>query len=313
MKTAKKTNDVIQILKKQNIESLFFMDVGAKDRLDYCSELATITEITGFEPNPIEFQILENKYHKHPFKSLHLKAECLSDVNGEAMLHIMKHASMSSLLPSDMNNYQKHFGTYRQFETWKDNMDLDKKVKVTSIRLDDFHSTSDAVIDYLKIDTQGSELKVLEGAEKLLNAKRVSLLKIEVSTIAVYQNQAMFSDIDLFMRNKGYVLVDFMTYRENYKPVFGKPQDKQHHFAPCGDAIYMADASFFTVAAQIKSAILLLWLGYYSLGTHLLKNSELSLNDQKTITAFQFISPRSKIKQLLINVCPPLLLHWLKK
>lgn len=308
-----KTNDLIQILKKQNIESLFFIDVGAKDRLDFCPELMSITEMVGFEPNQDELNLLENKYRNNLFKSLHLDARCLSEHNGETVLHITKHASMSSLLASDTDNYQKHFGTYRQFEKWKENIAIDKTVNVTSIRLDDYLQTPDTVIDYLKIDTQGSELKVLHGAEKLLDAKRINLLKIEVSTVAVYQNQVMFSDIDFFLRSKGYVLVDYITYRDNYKPVFGKLQDKQHHYAPCGDAVYILDSPFLTPQNKIKSAVLLLWLGYYSLGFHLLQNSTITKNDQKTISAFRFTEPRNIFKQLFINLCPPMLLHWLKK
>lgn len=95
-KTMRQTNDLIQFLKKQNIESLFFTDVGAKDRLDYCSELSSITAMIGFEPNVAEFELLKNKYQQHPFQSLQLESSCLSDSNGEVDFHITKHASMSS-------------------------------------------------------------------------------------------------------------------------------------------------------------------------------------------------------------------------
>lgn len=216
-------------------------------------------------------------------------------------------------MPSDGQNYQKHFGTYQQFEKWNDNITLDKTVRVSSVTLDDYTNSSETTIDYLKIDTQGSELKVLQGAEKLLNAKRINLLKIEVSTVAVYQHQVLFSDIDLFLRNKGYVLVDFMTYRQNYRPVFGKPEHKQHHYAPCGDAVYILDTQYLTEPNKIKSAVLLFWLGYYSLGSHLLRSTAITKNDQKIISEFRFAEPRSKFKQLLVNLCPPMLLHWFKK
>ncbi|WP_333877149.1 FkbM family methyltransferase [Flavobacterium sp.] len=292
---------------------MFFIDVGSKDRLDSCFELSSITDMVGFEPNPIELDRLRNKNQQHPFQSLQLESSCLSDSNGEVDFYITKHASMSSLLPSDAQNYRKHFGTYQQFVQWQDNIALDKIVRVPSITLDDYLKDFTANVDYLKIDTQGSELQVLKGAEKWLNDKRINVLKIEVSTVAVYQNQVLFSDIDVFLRSKGYVLVDFMTYRDNYRPVFGKPEHKQHHYAPCGDAIYILDTQYLTESNTIKSAVLLFWLGYYSLGFHLLQNTAITKNDQKSISAFRFTEPRSKLKQLLINLCPPMLLHWLKK
>jgi len=313
LKTTKKTNDLIQILKKQDIESLSFIDVGAKDFLEHCPELAPMTILTGFEPNQDELNLLKNKYQNHTFKTLKLEAECLSDINGETDFYITKHASMSSLLPLDLENYQKHFGLYRQFGNWKDNVAVDKIITVKTLKLDDYIKTPDSTIDFIKIDTQGSELRILKGAENLLNEKRINVLKIEVSTIAVYQDQVMFSDVDIYLRSKGYVLIDFITYRNTYKPVFGKQHHRQHHYAPCGDAIYVLDSSFLNNENAIKSAVILLWQGYYSLGMYLLKNSAMPKNEQKIISEFRFTEPRSKIKQLLHNLCPPLFLHWIKK
>jgi len=310
---AQKTNDLIQVLKKQNIESLFFIDVGAKEVLDFCPDLASITNIIGFEPNPKEFESLVNKYIRHSFKSLKLEPLCLSDIDGKIDFHITKHSSMSSLLPSDPENYRKHFGHYQQFEKWKDNIITEKTLSIDSVQLDNYFHQPVPVIDFLKIDTQGSELKILHGAEKLLDGKRINMLKIEVSTIPVYKGQVLFSDIDIFLRGKGYTLVDFITYRENYQPVFGRPHHKQQHYAACGDAIYILDSEFLTSENKIKSATLLLWLGYYSLSAHLLQNSLLTKNDQKTISAFLFTQPKSTIKQLFVNLCPPLFLYWLKK
>ncbi|WP_181369006.1 FkbM family methyltransferase [Flavobacterium pallidum] len=305
-------NQIIPILNHHNIESLFFIDVGAKDKLDFIHELSSITNMVGFEPNPAELQLLQEKYRKHPFKSLELSGQCLSDTEGEVSFNITKHASMSSLLETDADNYQKHFGLYSNFNSWKSNIEIENVVKVAAVKLDNFIKDQNAVIDYLKIDTQGSELKILHGAEKLLSAKRINILKIEVSTIAVYQNQVMFSDIDIYLRDKGYVLVDFITYRQHYKPVFGNSH-KSYHSAPCGDAVYVLKPEFLTNQNKVKSGFLLLWMGYYSLGSYLLRESGLSMQEHNILTAFDFVSRGEKIKQLLKNICPPIILHWLTK
>ncbi|QBZ96859.1 FkbM family methyltransferase [Flavobacterium sangjuense] len=308
-----KTNDLVQILKRKNIESLFFIDVGAKDKLDFLEDLSTITNIIGFEPNPIELEILKEKYIQHNFKSLALIGDCLSDCEGEVSFNVTKHSSMSSLLETDLGNYQKHFGLYKNFDNWKSNIAIENVIKTSAVTLDNFIKDKDETIDYLKIDTQGSELKILHGAEKLLNEKRINILKVEVSTIAVYQNQVLFSDIDIYLRDKGYVLVDFITYRENYTPVLANSHDKNCHYAPCGDAIYVLDSEFLSNENKIKSGFLLLWLGYYSLGSYLLNTSSLSMEEQKVFTNHNFISFRKKIKQLIINLCPPMVLQWVKK
>jgi FkbM family methyltransferase len=304
---------IITIFNNHNIESLFFIDVGAKDKLEFLDELASITAIIGFEPNPAELDFVKTKYLKHNFKSLVLSGNCLSDCEGEVSFNITKHASMSSLLETDLGNYQKHFGLYKNFKNWKSNIEIENVIKTAAVTLDTFIKDKNEAIDYLKIDTQGSELKILHGAKKLLTAKRANILKIEVSTIAVYQDQVMFSDIDIYLRDKGYVLVDFITYRDNYTPILGNSQDRNAHSAPCGDAIYVLDPEFLTNENKIKSGFLLLWLGYYSLGSHLINMSDLSIEEQKILINHDFISFRKKIKQLLINLCPPIVLHWFKK
>ncbi|MCF6128466.1 FkbM family methyltransferase [Flavobacterium sp. AS60] len=306
-------NRIITILKKHNIDSLFFIDVGAKDKLDFLEDLSTITNIVGFEPNPIELEILKEKYIQHNFKSLALIGNCLSDYEGEVSFNVTKHSSMSSLLETDLGNYQKHFGLYKNFDNWKSNIAIENVIKTSAVTLDNFIKDKNETIDYLKIDTQGSELKILHGAAKLLNEKRINILKVEVSTIAVYQNQVLFSDIDIYLRDKGYVLVDFITYRENYTPVLANSHDKNCHYAPCGDAIYVLDSEFLSNENKIKSGFLLLWLGYYSLGSYLLNTSGLSIEEQKVFTNHNFISFRKKIKQLIINLCPPMVLQWFKK
>jgi FkbM family methyltransferase len=305
-------NQIVNIFNNHAIQSLFFIDVGAKDKLDFLEELSSITTIIGFEPNPQELGLLKEKYRKNNFKSIELSGNCLSDYNGEVSFNITKHSSMSSLLVKDLDNYQKHFGLYKNYENWKSNIEIDNVIKVSAVKLDNFIKDKKGIIDYLKIDTQGSELKILHGAEKLLDEKRINILKVEVSTIAVYQNQVMFSDIDIYLRDKGYLLVDFITYRENYTPVFGNLHDKNSHYGSCGDAIYVLAPEFLTNENKIKSGFLLLWLGYYSLGSSLINTSDLSIEGQKVFSNHDFNSLRKKVKQLFINLCPPIVLHWFK-
>jgi len=305
-------NQLVDIFNKHRIESLFFIDIGAKDELDFLGTVSSITTIVGFEPNPIELKRLKEKYSKNNFKSLELLADCVSDAEGTVSFNIANRSSMSSLLEKDADNYQKHFGLYKNFENWKSNIGIDSVITTSAITLDHFITDKNAVIDYLKIDTQGSELKILRGAEKLLNEKRINVLKIEVSTIAVYQDQVLFSDIDIYLRHKGYILVDLITYKENYAPVFGDTHDKNPHATPCGDAIYVLDSGFLTNENKIKSGVLLLWLGYASLGSYLINTSDLSSEEKKVLANYDFRPFGKRIKQLVVNLCPPIVLHWFK-
>ena len=53
-------------------------------------------------------------------------------------------------------------------------------------------------IDFLKMDVQGGELAVIEGAQKALGA--VSVIETEVEFVPLYEQQPLFADIDIALR-----------------------------------------------------------------------------------------------------------------
>ena len=59
-------------------------------------------------------------------------------------------------------------------------------------------------VDFLKLDTQGSELDILMGSIQILS--KTSLVEIEVEFSPIYEGQPLFADVDTFMRANGFVL-----------------------------------------------------------------------------------------------------------
>ena len=81
----------------------------------------------------------------------------------------------------------------------------DGEEMVTLTTLDEWlASSSFDQVHVLKLDTQGSELGVLEGAERELANVRV--LEIEVELNPIYEGQPLFGDVDRFLRDRGFVL-----------------------------------------------------------------------------------------------------------
>jgi FkbM family methyltransferase len=60
---------------------------------------------------------------------------------------------------------------------------------------------------YLKADTQGYELAVLEGAGDLLNA--CPLVELELSFVELYDGQPLFDEVHAWMQARGYRPVSF--------------------------------------------------------------------------------------------------------
>ena len=67
-------------------------------------------------------------------------------------------------------------------------------------------------IDVLKIDTQGSELSILQGATQALES--ILCLEVEVEYLPMYEGQPLHMDVDRFVRPFGFLLawVDTHTW-----------------------------------------------------------------------------------------------------
>lgn len=303
-------DELKKILLSQNINSFCFVDAGAKDKIESIPEINELLEIHAFEPNPQEFKKLQNKYLSHPFQQLKINNTALHSYLGKSDFNIAQRASMSSLLLPDHSNYKKNFGNYSHYNSWENNISTAKTIHVDLETLDNYFNDKQTSIDYLKIDTQGSELSILKGGEGLLKQKRIRVIKVEVSMVPVYKDQALFADIDTYLRSHRFALVDFINYPSNYQPLFSK--SKVEHIAPCGDAVYYLDNSNSSKGDKLKIAIVLWWLGYKSLTKSLLKGGDFNENVHNGIDRIRAINENSFLKKILKSLVPPIVLQVLK-
>jgi FkbM family methyltransferase len=119
----------------------------------------------------------------------------LSNHSGELNIHVHDdHTPSSSLLPSTANNTTLFPITERQ-----------SSVRIKAERLDIF--VKDRALDLssgalMKIDVQGYELAVLEGARDTL--KLTHAVIVEVILDKLYENQSRFEDVFAFMIAAGF-------------------------------------------------------------------------------------------------------------
>ncbi len=101
-------------------------------------------------------------------------------------------------------------------------------------------------VDFIKIDTQGAELEILQGGRELVDS--VLGLEIEVEFLDVYKNQPLFGDIDAWIRSKGFILFDISK-------IFGKRLTVSQEFQSngqlvWGDALYFRDVNYIFNKSQ---------------------------------------------------------------
>lgn len=118
----------------------------------------------------------------------------LGDGRQHTLYQARELTGMTSLLRPD----RKALRFFNGFENFGQ---IEREVPVQTTRLDDVAEIG--MVDFLKMDIQGSELEVLKyGKEKL---SRAVFIQLEVSFIALYENQPTLGDIDVWMRAQGFV------------------------------------------------------------------------------------------------------------
>ncbi len=95
------------------------------------------------------------------------------------------------------------------------------------------------VIDFIKVDTQGSELDIIRGATETIK-NGVMGLEVEVEFAEIYKGQHFFEDVNTFLREHGFVFFDFtQTTHWRKKKFFGSGQ------LVSADALYFKKLDLF--------------------------------------------------------------------
>jgi FkbM family methyltransferase len=174
------------------------IDAGA-NRGDFTATLLATLQaprIHAFEPASGTFAGLQARHGSQPGVTLNQAG--LGDQPGELTLQIFDNEALNSFLPL-ATGAAEVFGTVAQRQ---------QSVPVTTL---DAYAAKHGIdrIDLLKIDTQGFELRVLQGARGLLQAGRVRSVLLELNFMALYQDQAPPYEVMAFLAKHDLHLVDF--------------------------------------------------------------------------------------------------------
>ncbi len=88
-----------------------------------------------------------------------------------------------------------------------------------------------ASVDFMKLNVQGAELEILRAGEKVL--PEVVGLLVEVAFVENYKGRPLFSDVDLWLRSRGFTFFEFispLTVGRNASPVSTRLLPGYHHW-----------------------------------------------------------------------------------
>lgn len=192
---------------------LGFIDIGARGGIHKMVDpLAGVTAVMGFEPDREECDRLTRQMATNSlWASYAIEPIALAATDGEAQLHVLSSAVNSSLRAPNPEFVRRYAMT--GFDTVKTLI-----LQTTSLDKVLFGARKD--VDYwgefIKIDTQGTELEILHGARRTLEERTVALL-VEVEFFHIYQGEKLFSEVEQWLRNSGFSFYGFDIHTRSAK------------------------------------------------------------------------------------------------
>ena len=147
-------------------------------------------KVFAFEPDPTNFSILKKNIEENNYDNVILSQKAISDKTETTKLFLCKFSN----------------GMHRIY-----NSDLcDKSLDIESTTMDDFFSEINFKdkINFIKIDTEGSEMKVLAGIEKILESNDATI-QIEYNPSSIRESGFSPKSLPDFLIKMGFDLMSF--------------------------------------------------------------------------------------------------------
>lgn len=159
----------------------------------------------GFEPDPDSFLVLRREALRFGILPTHVFQVAVGDSNSTVTFHKTQASAVSGVLkPEPELSVRVPSGDHR----------ILAEIGVQQVKLDSFAADRKiSRIDVLKVDTEGYDLRVLEGATALLEGGRIRVIMTEVFFVKYRQDQSFFWDIAALMHQFDYKFVDLFDIR----------------------------------------------------------------------------------------------------
>jgi|JI10StandDraft_1071094.scaffolds.fasta_scaffold90130_2 FkbM family methyltransferase len=211
---------------------LTVFDVGAHagDSVASFRELFPRAKIHAFEPAPENFRRLHARFAASPGINCHPTA--VGATTGRVQLHLNNYDATHSVLPLDPVEINR----------WADSADVTQTGTIEVAQCTIASAAAEhavAQIDILKMDVQGGEMLVLDGAQSLLATHRIDCIFSEVEFRTLYTGQPLAWDIHRRLAGLGYEFVNFAC-----------PKLTDAGCLSWADAIYVSPAIWAKLAAR---------------------------------------------------------------
>ena len=181
------------ITSNYKIDTLLDIGANAGQYASNMRELGYVKKIISFEPLASAFGQLKRK-SKHDNNWI-LNNYALGDEDGKTIINVSGNSVSSSIL----NILPMHVQSAPDSKYLaKDDIQIKKLDSIFDL----FYNEGDSVM--MKIDTQGYEKNVLDGANESL--KKIKIIQLEMSVVPLYENEMLINDMINYLDNLGFQL-----------------------------------------------------------------------------------------------------------
>lgn len=152
---------------------------------------------------------------EHLASETRVLTDCLSGDGGVRPFHIFNDRYRSSILPL-VPDFARRYAFDPQFgwDTDPESTEVVERHELATVTLDAVMERDGDNLpapDYLSIDTQGTELEILQGGLETLT-ENVLAVFVEVGFALTYEGQPMFSALEEFLRGQGFALASLEVF-----------------------------------------------------------------------------------------------------
>lgn len=199
--------DLLRLFKKN--DKLIIFDIGGcegEESIRY-SRIFQKSLIYIFEPLPDNQKLIVSNFVEYNINNIQLVSKAVSDSDAFADFYVSSGHPENQKKDLDWNFGNKSNSLLNPVKinnpSW---LNFNDKIKVETISLNTFLNENNiSEVDFIHMDVQGAELKVLIGAKKYISS--IKAIWLEVSNVELYKNQALRKDIELFMNTNGFYLI----------------------------------------------------------------------------------------------------------
>jgi FkbM family methyltransferase len=183
-----------------------------------------------FEPDSTEAARLKDKYAQRSDEIVVLNL-ALDNSDGTVRINQLRNRAMST--SSVRNRISPLFVGERSKE-----VDIINQIEVQGRSIDSFCAENNLEIDFLKLDTEGSEYEILLGAIDQLRSTVLGV-RVEVSFDHIFEGKKLFSSISDLLLENGYFLLNFdYNGRGDYQNEFVNI-DRPYGVLTTSDAVFL--------------------------------------------------------------------------